>query len=199
MNCLVTWVASAARRLQFIATSLRPHATYATRLPLVTLLPLALAACATTPKQTSAERHAAAKAAFDTTTKEFHLPSAESRGAERQRLLTEAARGYERVLSRYKDQPFWCAQALRSLANVRATQGRTADAVRLYGDVANKYPDQSWEVLQSWRSAADVLWEAGNREQARVYYRLLIERFDTPDAAQVVRTIVRGAKARLSE
>jgi len=155
-------------------------------------------ACATI-KQTPAERHAAAKAAFDTTTKDFHLPSAEAGGAERQRLLKEAARGYEQVLSKFKDQPFWCAQALRSLANVRATQGRTSDAVKLYSDVAKRFPDQSWEVLQSWRSAGDVLWEAGNREQARGFYRLLIERFDTSDAVQVVKTIVRGAKARLAE
>jgi tetratricopeptide (TPR) repeat protein len=196
MSCIVTRVTTGART---IASRLRHHVTHVTHVTLLTLLTLLLCSCATTPKQTPAERHAAAKAAFDQTTKEFHLPSAEARGPERQRLLKEAASGYEAVLSKFRDQPFWCAQALRSLANVRATQGRTADAVKLYGDVAKKYPDQSWEVLQSWRSAGDVLWEAGNREQARVFYRLLIERFDTPDAVQVVKTIVRGAKARLAE
>ncbi len=154
------------------------------------------AACATT-KQTPEQRYAAAKAAFDQTAKEFHLPSADAKGAERDRLLREAARGYEQVLSRFKDQPNWCAQALRSLGNVRAEQNRLDDAVKLFASVAKKFPAESWEVLSAWKSAGDLLWEAGKREQAKAFYRQLVERFDTADAPQVFKTIVRGSKVRL--
>ncbi len=123
----------------------------------MTLVVSALAGCAT-PKQ---DRAADARKLFEQTVKQYHLPSAEAQGASRQQLLKQAAAGYERLLKTYRDQPYWCAQALRSLGNVRAEQGKLDDAVRLYVRVGDHYPQQDWEVLQAWKSAADLLWDAG--------------------------------------
>ncbi|MCL5098242.1 MAG: tetratricopeptide repeat protein [Candidatus Omnitrophica bacterium] len=157
-----------------------------------------LASCST-PKQTPEQRYKAAQELFNQTTKLYHLPSAQASGAERVKLLEEAARGYEQLLNRYPDQPFWCAQALRSLGNVRADQGRLDDAIQCYRNVASKYPGQDWEVVQAWKSAADLLWEDGRRDEALEFYRKIVERFDTPNASQVIQTIVRGAKAKLAQ
>ena len=149
--------------------------------------------CAT-PKQ---DRAAAAKALFDQTVQQYHLPSAEAQGATRQQLLSQAADGYERLLNTYRDQPYWCAQALRSLGNVRAEQGDLDAAVKLYQRVSERYPQQDWEVLQAWKSAADLLWDAGRKDEARTFYRQIVQRFDSPDAAPVVQTVVRAARSRL--
>src|SRR5712672_700186 len=111
-----------------------------------------LAGCAT-PKPDHA---AASKALFEQTVKQYHLPSAEASGVARQQLLDQAAAGYERLLKTYGDQPYWCAQALRSLANVRAEQGKLDAAVKLYRRVGERYPQQDWEVLQAWKSAGDL-------------------------------------------
>jgi tetratricopeptide (TPR) repeat protein len=108
-----------------------------------------------------------------------------------------AATGYERVLRQCADQENLCAQALRSLGNVRAAQGRLDDAVKLYARVAEKYPRQDWEVLQAWKSAGDLLWDAARHDAARAYYRRIVERFDGPDAPAVAQLIVRAARARL--
>ncbi len=110
--------------------------------------------------------------------------------------FAEAAAGYRRVLRQHPDQPYWCAQALRSLGNVRAAQGRPDEAVKLYRQVGERYPQQDWEVLQAWKSAADLLWEAGRQEEARQFYRQIVRRFDVPDAPAVVQTVVRAARAR---
>jgi tetratricopeptide (TPR) repeat protein len=158
------------------------------------LLAIVLAGCATPQKQDPA---AAAKQLFDETTKLYHIPSAEAKGGEQRRLLAEAAAGYEKLLRMYPSQSFWCAQALRSLGNVRATQGQTDEAIQLYRQVGEKYPDQNWEVLQAWKSAGDLLWNDARQEQAKVFYRKIVERFDKPDEPPIFLVVVRGVKSRL--
>src|ERR1051325_5032380 len=128
-------------------------------LTLLTFLSLPLG-CATDNTARSEGRYAAARDLYERTTKLYHLPSAQAQGEERDRLLRQAASGYEQLLRRYPNQELWCAQALRSLANVRAEQGRLDQAIRLYDRVADLYPRQDWEVLQAWKSAADLLWDA---------------------------------------
>lgn len=158
---------------------------------------LALAGCG--PSGTPESRHAAAKTLFEETTRNFHLPSAEVPPAEAARLLEKTASGYEKLLRQYHDQPFWCAQALRSLGNVRAAQGRLEDAIRLYRQVGQDYPDQKWEVLQAMKSAGDLLWEAKRVEEARAFYQQLITQFDQTGAPQVVQIVLRGARSRLAQ
>ena len=149
--------------------------------------------CATTPKPDPA---VAAKALFDQTVKQYHLPSAEIQGPEHAALLEKAAAGYQRLLDTYPHQTNYCAQALRSLANVRAEQGRLNDAVRLYARVGERYPQMEWEVLQAWKSAADLLWDAGRQSEARVFYTKIGDRFNQPDAPAIVKTIVHAAAGR---
>ena len=149
---------------------------------------LLIAGCAT-PRQD-------AKFSFEQTVK-LHLASAELHGNERTKLLERVAGEYERFLKTYRDQPYWCAQALRSLGNVRAEQGDLAGAVKLYRRVGEQYPQQDWEVLQAWKSAADLLWDAGRQAEARVFYRQIVHRFDNPDVSAVVETVVRAARRRV--
>ena len=163
------------------------------------LLIISSAGCATPAERMARQkqRFADAKALFDQTTKLYHLPSAEAQGATKEKLLAQAAAGYEQLLRQYPEQINWCAQSLRSLANVRAEQNRIDEAVQLYERVNRLYPREDWEVLQSWRSAADLLWEHGRRESARAFYRRIVERFDHPDASSIVRLVVRGSQTRL--
>src|SRR5947207_1899034 len=102
-------------------------------LTLFTLLTLS-AGCATPQKQ---DRAAVAKVLFE-----------QSVTLHQQHQFSEAANGYEKLLKTYRDQPYWCAQALRSLGNVRAAQDKLDEAVKLYRQVGEKYPQQDWEVLQ---------------------------------------------------
>lgn len=165
----------------------------------VALAALIVCGCQT-PQQKAArqqQRSAAAKQLFDQTTKQSHLPSAEAKSASREKLLAQAATGYEQLLRQYRDQPFWCAQALRSLANVRAEQGRLDAAVNLYTQVGARYPHDGWEVLQAWKSAGDQLWDAGRQAEAKKFYQQIVTRFDQPDAPAVMKTIVKGSKSRL--
>src|ERR1700683_3524165 len=81
---------------------------------------------------------------FDRTVRECHLPSAEASGAQREKLLAEAASGYEQVLKLGRTDPHLCAAALRSLANVRVEQGRLCEAIKLYSRVGEKYPACGW-------------------------------------------------------
>jgi tetratricopeptide (TPR) repeat protein len=134
---------------------------------------------------------------FGRTVTQYHRPSADAKGAERDALLRHAAAGYAQVLRQYRDQPFWCAQALRSLANVRAAQGRFDEAVRLYSRVGQDYPRNDWEVLQAWKSAADLLWDAERRAEAREFYRLIVARFVGEGAAPVTKIILRASERRL--
>jgi tetratricopeptide (TPR) repeat protein len=162
---------------------------------------LLVAGCGS-PEQKAArqqKRYAEAKALFEQTTKEHHLPSAQGQGVERDRLLNLAATGYERLLREYRDQPGWCAPALRSLGNVRATQGQLDDAVKLYARVGRDYTDNEWEVLQAWKSAADLLWEAGRQAEAQPYYQQIVTRFGGAGHPPVVQVVVRAAQRRLAE
>jgi tetratricopeptide (TPR) repeat protein len=140
-----------------------------------------------------------AKQLFERATKLYHLPSAEATGAEKQKLLAQAAATYEQLLKNDGDQSAWAAQALRSLGNVRAEQGRIDDAVKLFSQVDQKYPDQQWEILQAWKTAGDLLWDANRRDDAKPFYKKLVERFDTPDAPAIYKTVVHGARSRLGE
>ena len=142
------------------------------------LLVACLASGCSDRKETPQQRHAAAQALFEQATKEFHNPSAAAQGMERERLLNQAAQNYQFILRRYPEQSNWCAQALRSLGNIRAAQTNLDAAVKHYDAVAGNYPDQEWEVIQAWKSAADLLWEAKRREEAGKYYQKVVQRFD---------------------
>ena len=149
-----------------------------------------LVGCATAPNPAHAKP---AKSLFEFTAHEYHFPSAFATGTERDRLLAEAATGYERLLHKYPDQDDWCAKALRSLGNIRAEQGQLDVAVKLYASVAEKHPRQNWEVLQAWKTAADLLWDAGRPDEAKKFYQHIITRFDKPDTSEVVKSVVRAA------
>ncbi len=154
--------------------------------------------CASRPEPT-ADRAQAAQALFDRVTKEYHLPSGEAREPEKARLLAKAAAGYESLLRQFPGQTHCCAQALRSLGNVRAAQGNLDAAVKAFARLEGRYPAEEWEILQAWKSAGDLLWEAGRRDEAGRFYRKLVERFDNPQAPAVVKMAVKGARSRLNE
>jgi TolA-binding protein len=139
-----------------------------------------------------------AQALFAHASTNFHLPSAEARGAEKARLLEQAAAAYLAVLAQHSNDAYWAAQALRNLGNVRAAQGQTNEAVQLFASVEARYPQQRWEALAALKSAGDLLWDGGRREEARTFYQKLVTQFDTPEATQVEQTILRGAKRRLA-
>lgn len=165
---------------------------------LLCLLLAGLLGCSPPSSETSQQRSEAAKALFEHTSKTFHIPSAEAKGAEQNKLRDQAAGGYEQLLKKYPEQDYWAAQALRSLGNIRATQGKLDEAVKSYGAVEKKYPQQRWEVLMAWKSAADLLWEAGRRDEAKTFYQKIVAQYDSPQATQVEKTIARGSKARLA-
>ena len=144
------------------------------------------------------QRSSAAKEMFEQTVKLYHLPSGEAEGGERQRLLGLAASGYEWLLKQYSDQPHWGSQALRSLGNIRAAQGRLAEAIKCYSRVEKQFPREEWETIQALKSAADLLWDAKRPEEAKVFYHRIIVRFDQPEASPIIKAIVRGSKNRLS-
>ncbi len=164
---------------------------------IVALLLTALLGCSAKKTETREQRSEAAKALFEQTTKQFHIPSAEAQSAEKERLQGQAADGYQRLLNTYPEQDYWVAQALRSLGNIRALQGKLEEAVKNYTAVGKKYPQQRWEVLMSWKSAADLLWDAGKQEEAKAFYRRIVAEYDIAQASQVEKTIVRGSRSRL--
>jgi tetratricopeptide (TPR) repeat protein len=129
----------------------------------------------------------------------FHAPSVEAQGAERERLLNEAARQYEELLKKFPGETNACAQALRALGSIHATRGRTNEAVKSYAAVGAKYPSQDWEVLMAWKGAADLLWDSNQRAEAKKFYAKIIERFGKKDAPQIIQQVVRGSQARLAE
>ena len=165
---------------------------------LMLILLIGFPGCSPKRVETSQQRSDAAKALFERTTKTFHIPSAEAKDAEQQKLQNQAADGYVELMKKYPEQDYWAAQALRSLGNIRAIQGKLAEAVSHYALVEKKYPQQRWEVLMCWKSAADLLWEAGRREDAKPFYQKIIAQYDVPEASQVEKTIVRGSKMRLA-
>lgn len=143
------------------------------------------------------DRSREARVLFEHAEKEFHLTSASAQGAEKQKLLAQAAAAYDGVVRKYPDQNVWAAQAMRSLANVRIEQGRVDEGIKLFGLVAQKYPDQSWEVLQAWKTAGDTLWDANRQDEARGFYKKIVGRFDNDSSPAIYKTVVRGAGRRL--
>lgn len=156
-------------------------------------------ACSQKSQETPQQRNEAAKTLFEQTAKNFHLASAEAGKPAREKLLRQAADGYATLLKNYSDQAFWAVQAMRSLGNVRAAQGRLDEAIKLYVRMEKEYPDQEWELLQAWKSAADLLWEANRRAEAKAFYQRIVQRFDKTEATAVIKAVVRGSKARLAE
>ena len=140
-----------------------------------------------------------ARSLFSNTMTRFHAPSADAKGAERDHLLSEAAKGYGELLKSFPTETNLCAQSLRALGNIHATQGKTNEAVRLYAAVGEKYPSQDWEILQAWKAAADLLWESNQRDEAKKFYARIVERFGKNEAPQIISQVVRGSKARLAE
>jgi tetratricopeptide (TPR) repeat protein len=149
-------------------------------------------------KETPQQRYDAAKVLFEETARIFHLPSAQAEGAEKDKLQSQAAAGYQALLSHYPDQDYWAAQALRSLGNICATQGKLDAAIHHYAVLEKKYPQQDWELLMAWKSAADLWRDAGRHTEARACCQKIVARFDRPDAPQVVKTIVRGCRTQLA-
>jgi len=151
-------------------------------------LQLVFAGCSSAPRET-------ARQVFERTVREYHLPSADASGAKREKLLAQAASGYEQVVELGKNEPPLCAAAVRSLANVRAEQGRVDEAVVLYSRVGEQYSNCDWEVVQSWKSAADLLWDAGRQSEASVFYRKIAQRFGS-DPSPIIQTVARAASRR---
>ena len=147
--------------------------------------------------ETPQQRYEAARALYEQTTKNLHLPSASAAGQEQQRLRAEAARAYEALLKRYPEQEYWCAKALCSLGNLQAAQTNYAAALRSWSEVTTKYPRAEWEVVTALKSAADLQWDTGHRSEARALYQKLVADFDRTNAPAVVRTIVRGSRLKL--
>jgi outer membrane protein assembly factor BamD (BamD/ComL family) len=147
--------------------------------------------------ETAQQRYDAARTLYEQTTKNLHLPSASATGQEQQRLQTEAARAYEKLLKHYPEQEYWCAKALCNLGSVQAAQTNYAAALRSWSEVTTKYPRAEWEVLTALKSAADLQWDTGHQGEARVLYQKLVAEFDRTNAPAVVRTIVRGSRLKL--
>ena len=160
-------------------------------------VPLVLSGCARR-QQSSAEKYEAAKVLFESTGKQLHIPSAEAKGTDKLHLQQQALAGYRQILKQYPDQGHWAAQALRNIGNIYASQTNLTAAVQQFAEVERRYPNERWEVLMSWKSAADLLWDANQRDQAEQFYAKIVERFDTPDAAQVIKMAVRGCKLRMN-
>jgi tetratricopeptide (TPR) repeat protein len=142
------------------------------------------------------ERAEAAKALFEKAAAEFHNPSADATGSQKTPLLEGAAKRYEQLLQDYPDQKRWCAQALRSLAGVRAEQGDTDTALKHYDRVATDFGNQEFEVLQAWKAAADLLWDAEKKPEAKAYYRMIVTRFDRKEIPPVYKIILNISKKR---
>jgi tetratricopeptide (TPR) repeat protein len=173
---------------------------FSTPFRLISLLACVIVGCLTgcgQKKETTPQRAEAAHHLFDQATKEFHLPSDRAAGAEKARLQQQAADAYQRLVREFPDQPFWAAQALRNLGNIRAAQTNLDEAVRLFSAVGDKYPQEEFEVLQAWRTAGDLLWEANRRPEAKAFYQKVVQRFDGTNQPAVVRLVVKGAKTRL--
>ena len=140
-----------------------------------------------------------ARSLFTNTMTRFHAPSADAKGAEQERLLSEAAKGYEELLRSFPTESNLCAQSLRALGSIHATRGNTNEAVKFYATVGEKYANEDWEVLQAWKAAGDLLWDLNRRGEAKQFYAKIVERFGKGDAPQIYQAVVRGSKSRLAE
>lgn len=140
-----------------------------------------------------------ARAELGGITKTFHEPSATAPAIERRRMQDEAAARYATLVKRYPKESNVCAQALRSIGNIRAAQTNVDDAVKHFAAVGDRYPTEDWELLQAWKSAADLLWEAGRTNDARRFYSQIVTRFEGSNAPAIYQAVVRGSKSRLAE
>jgi tetratricopeptide (TPR) repeat protein len=157
----------------------------------------ALAGCTEKPQPTAEQRYGSAKALFEKASRDYHIPSAQARGAERRQLEDQAATLYADIAGEYADQPLWASQALRSLGNIRASQTNIAEAVKFYAQVGDQFPRQDFEVLMAWKSAGDLLCNARRESEAKAFYERIVARFDKPDALPIVQSVVRGCKSRM--
>ena len=161
------------------------------------LVALALGGCAPKRGQKPEPCSVSAKALFEQASRDYHIPSAQAKGAERIRLEQQAAAIYREIVANCADQPYWAAQAARSLGNIYASQTNVTAALEWYSTVGERYPEQEFEVLMAWKTAADLLWDGGHAADARVFYQRIVERYDVAAAPAVVGLVVRGARARL--
>ena len=145
------------------------------------------------------ERTEAAKALFEKAASDFHNPSADATGDQKTKLLEGAAKRYTQLLQDYPEQKRWCAQALRSLAGIRAEQGDTATALKHYARVATELGAQEFEVLQAWKAAADLLWDAEKKTEAKAYYQKIVTRFDRKEIPPVYKIILNISKKRVRD
>jgi hypothetical protein len=137
------------------------------------------------------------QATYDAVATNLHRAAADARGAERERLLTQAAAGYEEVLRQFPSDTNVCLLSTRALANVRALQGRLDESVRLHLSVTNSPAAGDMDRLMALKSAGDLLWEAGRPKDAKPLYEQVVERFGKPGSSQLNQLIVRGARSRL--
>ena len=149
------------------------------------------------PPAISAPPALSSQATYDSVATNLHRAAAEARGAERERLLAQAASGYEDVLKQFPSDTKVCLLATRALANVRALQGRLDESVRLQLSVTNSPAAGDMDRLMALKSAGDLLWDAGRIEDAKPLYEQLVERFGKPGSSQLNQLIVRGARSRL--
>jgi hypothetical protein len=132
-------------------------------------------------------------------TKTLHEPSATAPANERRRMQDEAAARYAELVKRYPRESNVCAQALRSIGNIRASQTNIDDAVKHFAAVGDRYPTEDWEVLRAWKSAGDLLWDGGRTNDARRFYNQIVTRFNDTNAPAIYQAVVRGSKSRLAD
>jgi tetratricopeptide (TPR) repeat protein len=156
-----------------------------------------LAGCSHSPQDLE-RRYTEAKALFDRTTKEAHLPSSTATGPERARLEELAIAQYRQLLKQYPEQSYWCAEALCGLGNVYAAQTNIQAALECWSRVVTKHPKEDWEVLTALKSSADLLWDANRKGEAKPYYQKIVDMFDQTNAPQATRIIVKGSKLKLA-
>ena len=149
------------------------------------------------PPAISAPPTLSSQATYDSVATNLHRAAAEARGAERERLLAQAASGYEDVLKQFPSDTKVCLLATRALANVRALQARLDESVRLQLSVTNSPAAGDMDRLMALKSAGDLLWDAGRLKDAKPLYEQLVERFGKPGSSQLNQLIVRGARSRL--
>ena len=129
---------------------------------------IASTGCGQGPRATTPRPPGEGEALLKQAVEEFHNRSADARGAEKERLLREAAARYERILKEWPGDEALAIQARSGLASVCALRGDLLGAVKHYAVIGEKYPHRSWEVLQAWKAAADLLWDANQRGEPRL-------------------------------
>ena len=156
------------------------------------------AGCATRTPVAAAT--SAAQYEYKRIVREYQLPAADATNAlERAALLDQAVQAYEALRQQHPEASPWAAAALRAAGAIHAERGNRKEALSAYARVGVLYPGEEWEVIQAWRAAGDLLWTAGIRDQAILFYKDIIEKFDQPGKPPLFETLVRIAKDRLAE